>query len=122
MSVEISRTAIVAVVPDLLIESRIEAAAQSQGLSVTTAPVNEASTTIADVKPLIVVVDLAAAADSMHILKDAAHKAGATVVCYYPHVDVGLREAAREAGIERVYPRSRFLRELPRILAAGLQS
>jgi hypothetical protein len=121
MSVEGSRTLIVAVVPDLLIESRIEAAAQLQGLGVTTASVDDASTTIADVKPRIVVIDLATAADSLGTFKDAAEAVEATVVGYYPHVEVDLREAAREAGIERVYPRSRFLRELPRILAAALQ-
>jgi hypothetical protein len=38
---------------------------------------------------------------------------GMPVLGYYSHVDVGTKEAAEAAGIDKVVPRSRMARELP---------
>lgn len=110
---------VLAVVSDLLIEVRIEAAARSQGLAVQTAAAEDAVSLVAESGFELVIVDLAVVSDLEPIVA-AARPAGVEVVAFYPHVNTELRKAAKDAGIDYVYPRSRFLRELPKILAARL--
>ena len=112
---------VLAVVSDLLIEVRIEAAAQLQGVAVKAVSAEDAADHIGDSRHELVIADLAVVRD-LDGLATAAREAGVTVVAFYPHVDAELRKAAKRAGIEHVYPRSRFLRELPKILAARLRS
>jgi hypothetical protein len=111
---------ILAIVSDLLIEVRIEAAAQRQGIAIKTAMAQDAVALITDSKFALVMADLAVVSN-LESLAAAAQAANVEVVAFYPHVDTDLRKAARDAGIDYVYPRSRFLRELPKILAARLQ-
>jgi len=68
----------------------------------------------------LILADLAAPGVELEALAGAAKESGAPLVGFYPHVDFTLRRAAQRAGVERVYPRSRFLRELPAILRASL--
>lgn len=68
----------------------------------------------------LIVADLAAPGVELEALAGAARESGAPLVGFYPHVDVALRTAAARAGVERAYPRSRFLRELPAILRTSL--
>jgi 3-keto-L-gulonate-6-phosphate decarboxylase len=112
---------VLAVVSDLLMEVRIEATAQLQGVTVKTVSADEAATHAGDSRHRLVIADLAAVRD-LDALAAAARGAGVTVVAYYPHVDAELKKAAKRAGIEHVYPRSRFLRDLPQILAGRLPS
>lgn len=112
---------ILAVVSDLLIEVRIEAAAQLYGVALQTVSAENAATLIRDSRHGLVIADLAVVPD-IDALAVAARGAGVEVVAFYPHVNTELREAAKGAGIDYVYPRSRFLRELPKILAERLQS
>jgi hypothetical protein len=107
-------------VSDLLIEVRIEAAARLQGVVLQTVSAEEAATHIGDSQHGLVIADLAVVSD-LDALAAAARGAGVEIVAFYPHVDTELRKAATDAGIDYVYPRSRFLRELPKILAARLQ-
>jgi DNA-binding NarL/FixJ family response regulator len=108
------------VVADLLIEVRIQAAAQLQGASVATASSAEAPALIRESRPALIIADLAVT-DDLDALVAASREASATLIAYYPHVDSELRRAAQNAGIEYVYPRSRFLRDLPKVLGARLQ-
>lgn len=41
---------------------------------------------------------------------------GVPVLGYYSHVDVDVRRAAKEAGVDLVVPRSRLARELPELV------
>jgi len=102
-------------------EVRIEATAQIQGIIVHTVSADEAATHAGDSSHRLVIADLATVRD-LDALAAAARGAGVTLVAYYPHVDDELRKAAKHAGIEHVYPRSRFLRDLPKILAGRLPS
>jgi CheY-like chemotaxis protein len=112
---------IVAVVPDLLIETRIEAAAKRLKASVETVSAQEATERIASTKPDLVIVDLAAPGLDLEATGSAAREGRIRLAGFYPHVDVALRAAATRAGIAHVYPRSRFLRELSTILQERLQ-
>jgi hypothetical protein len=102
-------------------EVRIEATAQLQGVTVQTVSAEDAATHVGGSRYGLVIADLAVVHDLV-ALTAAARGAGVTVVAYYPHVDAELRKAAKRAGIEHVYPRSRFLRDLPKILAERLPS
>ena len=112
---------VLAVVSDLLMEVRIEATAQLQGVTVKTVSAEDADTHVGDARYGLVIADLAVVRD-LDALMAAARGTGATVVAYYPHVDAELRKAAKRAGLEHVYPRSRFLRDLPKILAERIAS
>ncbi len=98
---------IVAVAPDLLLGSRIEATLGAAGHDVTLspslqeAPLDEAGLLVADL-------------DSE--LAEALVGLGIPVLGYYSHVDTETGEAAKAAGVDLVVPRSRLARELPKLV------
>jgi len=100
-------TRIVAVAPDLLLGSKIEATLGAAGHDVTLspalqkAPLDEAGLLVAD-------LDTEAA--------EALVGLGIPVLGYYSHVDAETGEAARAAGVDLVVPRSRLARELPELV------
>ena len=112
---------ILAIVPDLLIETRIEGAARALEATVEAVSSQEARERIASISPALVIVDIAAAGLDLEAIASTARNGRIRLAGFYPHVDVALRRAAKQAGIDHVYPRSRFLRELPAILREGLQ-
>jgi DNA-binding NarL/FixJ family response regulator len=111
---------ILAIVPDLLIEVQIEGAAKRLNAVVETVSAQEAPELIASTQPELVVVDLATPELEIEAIASAAREAQVQVVGFFPHVEDKLRRSAKGAGIEHVYPRSRFLRELPAILQERL--
>lgn len=111
---------ILAIVPDLLIETRIEGAAKGLEGTVQTVPAHEATERIASTRPELVIIDLAAAGLDIEAIAAAARQTGAQLAAFYPHVDVALRRSAKRARIDHIYARSRFLRELPAILRERL--
>lgn len=113
---------ILAIVNDLIVGVRIEEAAKGLGVQVETAgSMEEAAQSLKGQATDVLVVDLASVGPDLEKIAAAAREAGARVIGFYPHVDKALRQAAEGAGIERVYPRSRFLRELPQLLHEALE-
>jgi hypothetical protein len=97
---------VVALAPDLLLGSKIEATLSAAGHDVVLSPsFQEAPWDGAD----LVVADL----DSENA--EALVGLGVPVLGYYSHVDVETRQAAEAAGIDLVVPRSRLARELPQL-------
>jgi len=98
---------IVAVAPDLLLGSKVEATLRAAGHQVTLAsnlgeaPVEAAELIVADLDP----------GDP-----EALVGAGVPVIGYYSHVDAETRRAGEAAGIDLVVPRSRLARELPSLV------
>ncbi len=102
---------VVAVAPDLLLGSKVEAMLSAVGHEVTLAPsVAEAPLDEAD----LLVADL----DTEN--PKALAGLGIPVLGFYSHVNVETRQAAEAAGIDTVVPRSRMARELPDLVAALL--
>ena len=98
---------VVAVTPDLLLGSKVEATLKAVGHEVTLSPaLPEAPLDEAD----LVVADL----DSES--PEALAGLGVPVLGYYSHVNAETREAADAAGIDLAVPRSRMARELPELL------
>jgi len=72
--------------------------------------------------PAALVVDLTdeglGGARAVGSLISSGSLAGVPTLGFYSHVDVAAREAAREAGFDRVIPRSRMAREGAALVAA----
>jgi hypothetical protein len=101
---------VLAVTPDLLLGSKVDAMLSAAGHEVSLAP------TLAEA-PLdgvdLIVADLDI--ENPEALVDL----GIPVLGYYSHVNVETKQAADAAGVDLVIPRSKLARELP-ALAAGL--
>jgi hypothetical protein len=100
---------VVALVPDLMLASRVEATLVGAGHEVTLGsalgggePMVEADLIVADVGE----VDPAAVVNR-----------GAPVLGFYQHTDPETRRRAEAAGVDVVVPRSRLARELPELAA-----
>jgi hypothetical protein len=98
---------VVALVPDLMLASRVEATLAGAGHEVMlrpdlgASPSADADLIVADVGE----VDPAAVADR-----------GLPVLGFYRHTDPRTRERAEAAGVDLVVPRSRMARELPALV------
>ena len=97
---------VVAVAPDLLLGSKVDAMLSAAGHEVTLSPaLAEAPLEEAD----LLVADLETERP------EALVGLGIPVLGYYSHVDVETRQAAEAAGVDLVVPRSRLARELPQL-------
>lgn len=104
---------VVAVAPDLLLGSKIEATLSAAGYDVTLFPtLPEAPLDDAD----LVVADL----DTEN--PEALIGLGVPVLGYYSHVNTETKQAADAAGIDLAVPRSRMARELPQLVEKLLRS
>jgi len=103
---------VVAVAPDLLLSSKVEAMLGAAGHEVTLSPsLAEAPLDAAE----LIVADL----DTEN--PEALVGLGIPVLGYYSHVNAETRRAAEAAGVDLVVPRSRMARELPDLAAKLLQ-
>jgi DNA-binding NarL/FixJ family response regulator len=107
---------------DLIFTSRIVGTGRDLGLPVKAARSADALLALARQQtPRCVIVDLAnpglAIADFMSQLA-AACSPMPFVVAYGSHVDTATLRAGREAGCPVVWPRSKFVEELPRAMAS----
>ena len=102
---------VLAVVPDLMFGSRIEATLGAAGHDVELAPSLDALEA-SDPAPDVVVADLGEI--------DASRLGGveAPVLGFYAHVDTETRARAEQAGVDLVVPRSRLAREMPRLVGS----
>jgi hypothetical protein len=98
---------VVAVAPDLLLGSKVEAMLTAAGHDVSLAA-SLADAPLGDSELLVADLD----AESPEAL--VGH--GVPVLGYYSHVEVETREAAEAAGVDLVVPRSRMARELPQLV------
>lgn len=98
---------IVAVAPDLLLGSKVEAMLSAAGHEVTLSPaLAEAPLDGAE----LIVADL----DSEG--PEALAGLGIPILGYYSHVNAETKDAADAAGIDLAVPRSRMARELPQLV------
>ena len=104
---------ILVLVRDLMFSSRISAAARAAGVAIT-ALRDPAQVTGARGRRLIVDLNQAGALEAAAQWKNAS---AGDVVGFVSHVDGETISRARAAGIDRIFPRSRFVESLPEILA-----
>ncbi|MGA3066622.1 MAG: hypothetical protein ABSF29_07220 [Tepidisphaeraceae bacterium] len=107
---------ILALVRDLMFSGRIAAEARAAGAACKI--VRDPTKLPADGRLLIVDLNLAGAIDAAAEWQ----KGGGTVVAFVAHTDEHIISQAREAGIQRVLARGRFVQILPELLRQGLPS
>jgi CheY-like chemotaxis protein len=108
---------------DLLFRSRITGTAEALALKVAVARTAEDLLRLAEqYRPSCVLIDLhnpgLAIADAVTRLKQL--QPAPRIIAYGSHVDAATLRQAREAGCDRVLPRSQFVDELPRALATWM--
>jgi hypothetical protein len=101
---------VLAVVPDLMLSSRVAEALGAAGHEVEVVPALPDA-----VDAELIVADLDA------VDAGALAAAGPSALGFYSHVDVETRRTAEAAGVDLIVPRSRMARELPE-LVEGLLS
>jgi hypothetical protein len=104
---------VVAVVPDLMLASRVEETLRAAGHDVRVVPSVEAAES-ADRRGAVVIADLneVDAADLRRLDRP--------VLGFYSHVDVETRRRAEGEGVDLVVARSRLVREMPQLVASLL--
>lgn len=100
---------VAAIVPDLMLASRVQESLRAAGHEVTVAP-SPAEAEGAEA----IVCDL----DSVDAGQAVA--TGVPVLGFYSHVEVETKRRAEAAGVDVVVPRSRMARELPALLESLL--
>ena len=110
------RTTILAVIPDLMFQSRVREQAQALGFEVTIADTMDEAIEALERSPNLLVLDLhATGIDTLALAADAkAHEV--PVLAFGRHTETGVLRAAREAGCDAVVVRSTFVEELPQLL------
>jgi DNA-binding NarL/FixJ family response regulator len=107
---------LVVAVPDLLFQSRIEAAARARGLDVRACASDADAAEALAAGPAGLVVDLQAAGIAPLRLVAEARAAGLAVLAFGRHTDAAALRAAREAGAAAAVPRSEMAERLPELL------
>jgi len=106
---------IVAVVTDLFFQSRIGAAARVADRTVRF--LSRPSELEAAGPFRLALVDLDASLAPVAAIRTLRAASGSAIVAFGPHVDTEGRKAARAAGADRVLAKSKFVTELPRLMA-----
>ena len=107
---------VVAILNDLIFETKIRSTARALGIDITVVrSVAAFDAEPGGIRPSLLIVDLnTAGVDAVaagNVLTPRPY-----VVAFVSHVDQDLAKQAAEAGADQVMPRSRFTAELPRIL------
>jgi DNA-binding NarL/FixJ family response regulator len=111
--------AVVALLNDLIFETKIRSTAQALGIQVTVVRALDAlGSELERLRPSLLLADLNTAGPNVvqALATVHGHPARPYVVAYVSHIDQDLAQHAKDAGADQVMPRSRFNAELPRIL------
>ena len=111
--------AVLAILNDLILQSRIETAAKHAGVTVCIAPgVSALPDPPSGESWHLVILDLNLALDDPSGLLAAVQAAapGVALIAYCSHLQVELQARAKRAGCATILPRSVFVRRLPDLL------
>ena len=106
---------VLAIVPDLFFFAKIEATARATGIELHSGPVTDALELCARLRPAMVLLDLHASGDLpalIRALKTDERTRAIPVTGFFSHVQIDVRNAAVEAGIDTAWPRSAFVTRL----------
>ena len=111
------RPRILAVIPDLMFQSRVREQAQALEFDVTVADEQEEAAAAIAGAPDLVVIDLhALGIDATALIRSAKASPGIPVLAFGRHTETAVLQAAREAGADAVVVRSTFVEDLPQLL------
>jgi DNA-binding LacI/PurR family transcriptional regulator len=103
-----------AVVTDLFFISRIQSAAAAAGVRVRFV---RPDGSIPEGARRLALVDLDASVDVRAAIRRLKEAGARSIVAFGPHLDTESRKAARSAGADRVLAKSKFVTDLPSMLA-----
>lgn len=104
------------IVPDLMFQPSIRAAAEAIGLEAAIADTPDLARTAIAAHPAIVAIDLQGAGiDALALIREAKAD-GAAVLAFGQHTAAATLRGAREAGADIAVPRSQLVEELPQLL------
>lgn len=103
---------VLAVAPDLMFASRIEATLSAAGHDVSLASSIGEATGLEEIDLVVVDLDREPA--------DGVVGLGVPVLGFYAHLNTETREGAEAAGVDVVVPRSRMAREMPALVERAL--
>ena len=109
-------TTILAIVTDLMFQSRVQQHAQALGHKLLMADTESAVREALATKPSLVILDLHAGAIDWRSAVGMAKQSGVPVLAFGRHTEAQLLRAAREAGCDRVVARSTLVEELPQLI------
>ena len=107
---------ILAVITDLLFQSRLREQAQALGYSFAVADTAETIDSALDATPALVVLDLQIEEVDWRLAVESAKERRVPILAFGRHTDTQQLRSARDAGCDRVVPRSTFVEELPRLI------
>lgn len=108
---------IVALIPDLLIEVRIDEAARRIDADLEALSSAVYLETALSKPTDVLIVDLGVDGLDLDAIVSTAEAHNVPIVAFGPHVDVEQLKAAKDAGMASVLPRSAFLKGIHRILS-----
>jgi CheY-like chemotaxis protein len=113
---------VVALEPDLFFSVRIESAVKAAGARPLTVESAAGLWDGIERWPELVIVDLSAAGweEVVRRAKALPHTKAIPIVAFGSHVDTDTLRAARQAGCDHAWPRSRFMSDLPALLDKAL--
>lgn len=105
---------------DLMFRSRISEVGKALGVEVNFFRAeSKILESLSEQQPTKVIIDLNGRAEFEGVVKELQRRQ-IPVVGFYSHVDTALAERAEAAGIDRVIPRSRFIKELPELIGQSV--
>lgn len=113
---------IAAIITDLLFQSRVQEQARALQYGIAVADTPDAVRDALAAGPALVVLDLHAGGVDWREAVAQAKEHGVPVLAFGRHTEAQLLRSAREAGCERVVPRSTFVEELPRLIKELMSS
>lgn len=112
---------ILAVIPDLMFQSRVREQARAMDYEVSIADSQQGAADAIAETPDLVVLDLhASGIDTQQVIAEAKER-DVPVLAFGRHTETDVLRAAREAGCDAVVVRSTFVEELPQLLRELLQ-
>lgn len=107
---------IVSFVPDILVEMRIDSAARALDADLDSVSAAEYLEAALNKGADVLVVDLGMDGIDLNWIVSVARGRKVPIVAFGPHVEIELLRAAEDAGMDAVYPRSAFMKEMGKIL------
>jgi DNA-binding response OmpR family regulator len=110
-------TTIVIVSSDLLLQSRVAEVARRAGYETALADTTDELAAALDGAVALVTLDLHVVGLDWRAAAALAHERSVPVLAYGRHTEAALLREARDAGCERVVPRSALVEDLPGLIA-----
>jgi CheY-like chemotaxis protein len=107
---------LLAVINDLMFQSRVSEHAQALGYDITVAHTPSSLRAALERAPALVILDLHVAGLDWRDVVALARARDVPVLAFGRHTEAPLLRQAREAGCERVVPRSQLVEELPQLI------